>query len=57
MSALLSDPRVTVHIGDGFAYLRDTAASALFDVIITDTGVPDADRAALEALDVEVVVA
>jgi spermidine synthase / saccharopine dehydrogenase (NADP+, L-glutamate-forming) len=43
MSKLLDDPRVTVHIGDGFKYLADAAAagdSALYDVIITDSSDP-----------------
>ncbi|KZO97422.1 hypothetical protein CALVIDRAFT_545260 [Calocera viscosa TUFC12733] len=38
MSSLLSDPRVTVHIGDGFAFLASKAAQ--FDVIITDSSDP-----------------
>ena len=43
MSQLLEDPRVTVHIGDGFKYLADAAAAgaaALYDVIITDSSDP-----------------
>ncbi|KAI0803212.1 spermidine synthase [Irpex lacteus] len=43
MSRLLGDPRVTVHIGDGFDYLTATAAAgeqALYDVIITDSSDP-----------------
>jgi spermidine synthase len=34
MAAGFNDPRVTVHIGDGFQYLRDQVGK--FDVIITD---------------------
>ncbi|EJT98283.1 hypothetical protein DACRYDRAFT_24735 [Dacryopinax primogenitus] len=38
MSALLSDPRVTVHIGDGFKFLAEKVSQ--FDVIITDSSDP-----------------
>lgn len=46
MSFLLSDPRVVVHIDDGFSYLTSLCASSsddpssLFDVIITDSSDP-----------------
>ncbi|KAI0804834.1 saccharopine dehydrogenase [Irpex lacteus] len=43
MSRALEDPRVTVHIGDGFKFLADAAAagsSSLYDVIITDSSDP-----------------
>lgn len=39
MAAGFNDPRVTVHIGDGFQYLRDQAGK--FDVIITDSSDPN----------------
>lgn len=38
MAAGFNDPRVTVHIGDGFAFLEDQKAQ--FDVIITDSSDP-----------------
>ncbi|KIL63072.1 hypothetical protein M378DRAFT_12437 [Amanita muscaria Koide BX008] len=38
MSSLLSSPRVTVHIGDGFKFLA--ANTATYDVIITDSSDP-----------------
>ena len=38
MSALLDDPRVTVHIGDGFKFLADNTSP--YDVIITDSSDP-----------------
>jgi len=38
MSGLLSDPRVTVHIGDGFRFLADNKGT--YDVIITDSSDP-----------------
>jgi spermidine synthase / saccharopine dehydrogenase (NADP+, L-glutamate-forming) len=38
MSALLSSPRVTVHIGDGFKYLAENTSK--YDVIITDSSDP-----------------
>ncbi|KAF7322752.1 Saccharopine dehydrogenase [Mycena chlorophos] len=38
MSSLLSDPRVTVYIGDGFKFLEDNKAA--YDVIITDSSDP-----------------
>lgn len=38
MSSLLSDPRVTVHIGDGFKFLSENEST--YDVIITDSSDP-----------------
>ena len=38
MSGWLNDPRVTVHIQDGFAYVRENVGK--FDVIITDSSDP-----------------
>ncbi|KAF8641738.1 hypothetical protein AX16_009815 [Volvariella volvacea WC 439] len=38
MSSLLSDPRVTVFIGDGFKFLAENEAT--YDVIITDSSDP-----------------
>ena len=38
MSALLSSPRVTVHVGDGFRFLAEHTAT--YDVIITDSSDP-----------------
>ncbi|RXW23748.1 hypothetical protein EST38_g2120 [Candolleomyces aberdarensis] len=38
MSSLLSDPRVTVFIGDGFKFLADNEST--YDVIITDSSDP-----------------
>jgi spermidine synthase len=38
MAAGFSHPKVTVHIGDGFAYLQENTAS--YDVIITDSSDP-----------------
>ncbi len=38
LSAGFKDPRATVHVGDGFQYLRDHPAS--YDVIITDSSDP-----------------
>ncbi|CDO74812.1 hypothetical protein BN946_scf185001.g60 [Trametes cinnabarina] len=38
MSLLLSDPRVTVHIGDGYEFLGNHAS--IYDVIITDCSDP-----------------
>lgn len=38
MSALLSDPRVTVHIGDGFKFLSENEST--YDVIVTDSSDP-----------------
>ncbi|KAG5342644.1 Saccharopine dehydrogenase [NADP+, L-glutamate-forming] [Termitomyces sp. T112] len=45
MAALLSDPRVTVFIGDGFKFLADNTAT--YDVIITDSSDPVGPAAAL----------
>lgn len=39
MAAGFSDPRVKVHIGDGFKFLKDYENE--FDVIITDSSDPD----------------
>jgi len=38
MSNLLADPRVTVHVGDGFAFL--SSHETTYDVIITDSSDP-----------------
>ena len=38
MSSLLSSPRVTVYIGDGFKFLADNEST--YDVIITDSSDP-----------------
>lgn len=38
MSRLLSDPKVTVHVGDGFKFLAENTSS--YDVIITDSSDP-----------------
>ncbi|KAF5350145.1 hypothetical protein D9756_009259 [Leucocoprinus leucothites] len=38
MSSLLSDPRVTVYVGDGFKFLSDNEGT--YDVIITDSSDP-----------------
>jgi spermidine synthase / saccharopine dehydrogenase (NADP+, L-glutamate-forming) len=38
MSSLLSDKRVTVYVGDGFAFLKEHTES--YDVIITDSSDP-----------------
>ncbi|KAL0573667.1 hypothetical protein V5O48_008296 [Marasmius crinis-equi] len=38
MSELLEDPKVTVHIGDGFKFLKDHEGT--YDVIVTDSSDP-----------------
>ncbi|KAE9406491.1 saccharopine dehydrogenase [Gymnopus androsaceus JB14] len=38
MAELLADPRVTVHIGDGFAFLQSHEGT--YDVIVTDSSDP-----------------
>jgi spermidine synthase len=38
-------PKVKVHIGDGFQYLRDNLGA--FDVIITDSSDPEGPAASL----------
>ncbi|OBZ72751.1 Saccharopine dehydrogenase [NADP(+), L-glutamate-forming] [Grifola frondosa] len=45
MSSLLSDPRVVVHIGDGFKFLAENTSS--YDVIITDSSDPVGPAASL----------
>lgn len=45
MSRLLSDPRVTVHVGDGFKFLAENTSS--YDVIITDSSDPVGPAASL----------
>ena len=45
MSRLLSDPKVTVHIGDGFKFLEENTSS--YDVIITDSSDPVGPAASL----------
>lgn len=39
MAAGFDDPRVTVHVGDGFKFLADRKNE--FDVIITDSSDPE----------------
>jgi spermidine synthase len=45
LAAGFNDPRVTVHIGDGFRFLQDKKAE--FDVIITDSSDPVGPAGAL----------
>ncbi|KAH9934612.1 saccharopine dehydrogenase [Amylocystis lapponica] len=45
MSGLLSSPRVIVHVGDGFQFLKDNTAT--YDAIITDSSDPVGPAAAL----------
>ncbi|TDL18496.1 saccharopine dehydrogenase [Rickenella mellea] len=45
MSALLSSPKVTVHIGDGFKFLAENTST--YDVIITDSSDPVGPAASL----------
>lgn len=45
MAELLVDPRVTVHIGDGFAFLQSHEGT--YDVIITDSSDPVGPAASL----------
>jgi hypothetical protein len=45
MSRLLSNPKVTVHIGDGFKFLAENTSS--YDVIITDSSDPVGPAASL----------
>ncbi|RPD70771.1 spermine synthase [Lentinus tigrinus ALCF2SS1-7] len=45
MSALLTDPRVTVHIGDGLEFLAQSTST--YDAIITDCSDPDGPAASL----------
>jgi hypothetical protein len=45
MSRLLSDQKVTVHVGDGFKFLAENASS--YDVIITDSSDPVGPAASL----------
>lgn len=45
MSSLLSDPRVTVYVGDGFKFLSDNTST--YDVIITDSSDPVGPAASL----------
>lgn len=41
MAIGLNDPKVSVHVGDGFAYLKEHVAMAeKYDVIITDSTDP-----------------
>lgn len=52
MSSLLSDTRVTVHVGDGFAFLAEAAekqggGEGKYDVIITDSSDPVGPAASL----------
>ena len=45
MSQTLSDPKVTVHIGDGFKFLQENTSA--YDVIITDSSDPVGPAASL----------
>lgn len=45
MSSLLSDPRVTVYVGDGFKFLEENTST--YDVIITDSSDPVGPAASL----------
>ncbi|KAJ3830436.1 saccharopine dehydrogenase [Lentinula raphanica] len=45
MAELLADPRVTVHIGDGFAFLQSHEGT--YDVIVTDSSDPVGPAASL----------
>ena len=45
MAALLDDPRVTVHIGDGFKFLAENTST--YDAIITDSSDPVGPAASL----------
>ncbi|KAJ3990052.1 saccharopine dehydrogenase [Lentinula detonsa] len=45
MAELLTDPRVTVHIGDGFAFLQSHEGT--YDVIVTDSSDPVGPAASL----------
>lgn len=45
MSGLLSDPRVVVHIGDGFKFLAENTST--YDAIITDSSDPVGPAASL----------
>ena len=45
MSRLLSDPKVVVHVGDGFKFLAENTSS--YDVIITDSSDPVGPAASL----------
>jgi hypothetical protein len=45
MSGLLADPKVTVHIGDGFKFLAENEAT--YDVIVTDSSDPVGPAASL----------
>ena len=45
MAALLSDPRVTVYIGDGFKFLAENTGT--YDAIITDSSDPVGPAASL----------
>ncbi|KAF9787757.1 saccharopine dehydrogenase [Thelephora terrestris] len=45
MSRTLSDPKVTVHIGDGFKFLQENTST--YDVIITDSSDPVGPAASL----------
>ena len=45
MSELLSDPKVLVHVGDGFKFLAENTSS--YDVIITDSSDPVGPAASL----------
>jgi spermidine synthase / saccharopine dehydrogenase (NADP+, L-glutamate-forming) len=45
MADVLSDPKVTVHIGDGFAFLQSHTST--YDVIVTDSSDPVGPAASL----------
>ena len=40
MSAALSSPRVTIHIGDGLAFLASASSAHTYDAILTDSSDP-----------------
>lgn len=47
MYAGFNDPRVTLHIGDGFEFLQRDATRGAYDVIITDSSDPEGPAKAL----------
>ena len=47
MYAGFDDPRVTLHIGDGFEFLKREETRGAYDVIITDSSDPEGPAAAL----------
>ena len=47
MYAGFNDPRVTLHIGDGFEFLQRDTTRGAYDVIITDSSDPEGPAKAL----------